>query len=461
MYRAQFSDIDCINDSDVAMYTQQSSAIRILVLFLMSDPERRLPVELERMVFELAAHARTKSIPTLLLVARRVKIWLEPILYSVVVFSDPIDGHVCLKPVQFSSIIQSQEISQHVRHLFASYELGPHLDLILASCSAVKNLALVPGRWPDLLPFLSTMPLQRLSTAITNVFPAIGVDFAHPLFSNLTHLELMDHLNDAPWEEWKGLALIPNLTHLAFLFQKSLAIFQGALDACPALQVLVYLYFKGVVYEEIHLQPLAQDTRFVCMPAPPFASDWQIGARDGDDFGCAQKDSSLSGSLGRLIPFETLVILSITVGITLAAGITPAREAFVFEARSIFVWARTAHGEVDIHLPLLDGNRIEPCSVEIDNSWIPRFLPNTGFVDALHNGNKSIAGTATLRRSQKRFGAKIVGFQPSDSAAAVTHEERSGVVVGHQTLLWIHDRKLKAEGFGIMILSCATRPASS
>ncbi|KAJ7847803.1 hypothetical protein B0H14DRAFT_3453506 [Mycena olivaceomarginata] len=38
-----------------------------------------------------------------------------------------------LSRFQFSSVIQSQEISQHVRHLFAPYELGPHLDLIFAS----------------------------------------------------------------------------------------------------------------------------------------------------------------------------------------------------------------------------------------------------------------------------------------------------------------------------------------
>ncbi|KAJ7759701.1 hypothetical protein B0H14DRAFT_2974459 [Mycena olivaceomarginata] len=233
----------------------------------MSDPERRLPAELERKIFELAAHARSKSIPTLLLVARRVKTWLEPILYSVVVFSNPIHGHVCFEPVQFSSIIQSQEISQHVRHLFASHEFGrPHLDLVLASCSAVQNLA-IPGLQPDHLPFLSTMPLRRLSTAITNAFPANA---------------LMDFPDYASWEEWKGLALIPNLTHLAFLMQKSLAIFQGALDTCPALQVLVYLYSR--VYEAIDLQKLAQDMRFVCMRVSPFALDWQIGARGGDDF---------------------------------------------------------------------------------------------------------------------------------------------------------------------------------
>ncbi|KAJ7707206.1 hypothetical protein B0H14DRAFT_3525767 [Mycena olivaceomarginata] len=59
----------------------------------MSDPERRLSAELERKILSSLHDARTKSIPTLLLVARRVKMWLELILYSVVVFSDPIDGY--------------------------------------------------------------------------------------------------------------------------------------------------------------------------------------------------------------------------------------------------------------------------------------------------------------------------------------------------------------------------------
>jgi hypothetical protein len=51
---------------------------------------------------------------------------------------------------------------------------------------------------------------------------------------------------------------------------------------------------------------------------------------------------------------------------------------------------------------------------------------------------------APLRRSQKRFGAKIVRFQPSESAAAVTHEERGGAVVDSRQetqggRLWDHD----------------------
>ncbi|KAJ7321870.1 hypothetical protein DFH08DRAFT_1030489 [Mycena albidolilacea] len=227
----------------------------------------------------------------------------------------------------------------------------------------------------------------------------------------------MDFPDYASWEEWKGLALIPNLTHLAFLMQKSFAIFQGALDTCPALQVLVYLYSR--VYEAIDLQKLAQDTRFVCMRVSPFALDWQIGAWGRDDFWARAERfiaQRVSGQVDReTFPFETLVILSITVGITLAAGIT--REAFAFEARSTFVWARTAHGEVasfasqcslqDVHPPLLDGNWIELCWVEIDNNWISRFLPNAGFVDALHNGNKPIAGTAAWYQTRDEAHAKF------------------------------------------------------
>ncbi|KAJ7708556.1 hypothetical protein B0H14DRAFT_3023910, partial [Mycena olivaceomarginata] len=213
----------------------------------------------------------------------------EPMLYSVVVFSDPIDGHVCFDPVRFGSesAIQSQTILEHVMNLFAPYENFPLLDLnlILASCSAVQNLVLFPNQ-SDLLPFLSTMPLRRLSTALTEVFPATGIGFMHLLFSRLTHLELMDTLTNTVWEEWKGLTLIPNLTHLAFLIRGSLAIFRGVLAACPALRVLVFLHWEsGVVsYEGIGLEPLSQDTRFVYMHAPPLSADWQIGAWGRDDF---------------------------------------------------------------------------------------------------------------------------------------------------------------------------------
>ncbi|KAJ7321876.1 hypothetical protein DFH08DRAFT_888826 [Mycena albidolilacea] len=181
----------------------------------MSLAEHELPVKLECKIFEIATQLNSTFIPTLLLVAHRVKTWLEPMLYSIVVFSDPIDGHVCFDPVRFGSAIQSQTISEHVKNLFKPYKNFLLLDLncILASCSAVQNL--------------------------------------------------------------KGLTLIPNLIHLAFLIESVLA-------ACPALQILVSLHwgFKGISYEGISLEPLSQDTDNFWIHAEKFIAQRVSGQVD-------------------------------------------------------------------------------------------------------------------------------------------------------------------------------------
>ncbi|KAJ7879703.1 hypothetical protein B0H13DRAFT_1571256, partial [Mycena leptocephala] len=46
-----------------------------------------LPPELERIIFELAAFVNPASMPSLLLVAPRVKIWIEPLLYETLIIT--------------------------------------------------------------------------------------------------------------------------------------------------------------------------------------------------------------------------------------------------------------------------------------------------------------------------------------------------------------------------------------
>ncbi|KAF8185847.1 hypothetical protein K438DRAFT_1836418 [Mycena galopus ATCC 62051] len=129
------------------------------------------------------------------------------------------------------------------------------------------------------------MPLRRLSTELKLLFPPTGVDFAHSLFAHITHLELVDPLREGEeWQQWQGLALIPNLTHLAFLMEESVSVFRGALAACSALRVLVYLYFFDPPEANEGLESFAQDTRFVLISAPNFVKDWESGARGGEDF---------------------------------------------------------------------------------------------------------------------------------------------------------------------------------
>ncbi|KAF8201871.1 hypothetical protein K438DRAFT_590992 [Mycena galopus ATCC 62051] len=206
---------------------------------------------------------------------------VTPILYRVVIVNRvPQPIYLSFDFPHFISAIQSQPISEHIRILLIGYDSRASLiDVghVLASCSAVQNLALLCGVEPDHLPLLSAIPLRRLSISLKDLFPT-DIAFFH---SHLTHLELWDQLeDDATWAQWKGLTLIPNLTHLAFLLERSVAIFEGALAACPRLQVLVYLHWGGTV----GLEQLAHDIRFVCIRAPNFIADWQIGASGGDDF---------------------------------------------------------------------------------------------------------------------------------------------------------------------------------
>ncbi|KAJ7737351.1 hypothetical protein B0H16DRAFT_1891686 [Mycena metata] len=242
-----------------------------------------LPMDIEREVFEATAYFHHKSIPTLLLVAHRVKKWVEPLLYRVVVFT-----HARVRNDDFTTrlsiALQSRtrshsdsDLLRHVHHLLFTQTDSRPLHEVLAKCTAVQNLVLLHfPRDSGFLPLISGMPLRRLTTTLSDLFFPAPIDFAHPLFAHLTHLELVDNFRQSDWDGWKGLALIPNLTHLAFLFEIPAPIINGALADCPALQILIIL-------ESWPTEVSVQDPRFLIMKAPPLFEDWNIGARGGDD----------------------------------------------------------------------------------------------------------------------------------------------------------------------------------
>ncbi|KAJ6600253.1 hypothetical protein DFH09DRAFT_1127898 [Mycena vulgaris] len=272
-------------------------------------PAPILPPELQREILEFAALSSTKSIPKLLLVGHQVKTWLEPLLYRVVVFRDSLSGHVCFSVDQFLAGMRSKPRTfahQHVHHLFVSYGivalLHKELETLLSICTGVHNLVLInddthPRPW--LAPRLSAMLLQRLCINLANLFAPAPIDFSHPLFAQITHLDLLDDAHGA-WVDYAGLAGLPRLTHLSF--DLSLAtrthtmlatsIVQGVVVHCPALCVLVLLW-SAALREAIQHDPeavgeivaLAQDGRVVMTLLPlTYAQDWQSGARGGEDY---------------------------------------------------------------------------------------------------------------------------------------------------------------------------------
>ncbi|KAJ7017411.1 hypothetical protein C8F04DRAFT_1156516 [Mycena alexandri] len=256
-----------------------------------------LPPELEREIFEFAALSRPVMIPKLMLVAWHVKEWVEPLLYRTIVFDDPIDGYPAFTIDVLLSAIRSKPaffFHNAVRHI--SFQTGGYISpadgmVVISACSGVENI--VAYRDPPLGD--SQLPLKRLSTALRQMLdpfesaPLSQADFAHPLLSHLTHLELRsDFLRAADADEWTGLATLPQLTHLAFHSYITFPVFKRILDTSSTLELLVLLtpYVPSWETEggrDKEDESLLRDMRFVVMTCGDPHRDWQMGARGGKD----------------------------------------------------------------------------------------------------------------------------------------------------------------------------------
>ncbi|KAJ7939759.1 hypothetical protein B0H13DRAFT_1850530 [Mycena leptocephala] len=234
-----------------------------------------LPLELERLIFELAAFKHPPSMPSLLLVAHRAKIWIEPHLYKVlVIISDESEDPRWKTPMfirryrhirQLLRLRPAAFLRDHVRHVcfFESHETEIVREL-LAVCTATVDLA-IPGNG-GLLSTMDPLPLQRLSVDIHKLFSTFGVvNFRRSFLSNITHLDLRDSNTDA-WEWWSGLASLPRLTHLH----------------CPSLEVLVVLCSEKI---QTQFRPVElPDLRLVMMWVGEWYADWEQGVRGGENY---------------------------------------------------------------------------------------------------------------------------------------------------------------------------------
>ncbi|TFK64279.1 hypothetical protein BDN72DRAFT_278450 [Pluteus cervinus] len=155
----------------------------------------RLPVELERAIFEDAARLSRQSIPLFMRVAHRVKEWLEPLLYSVVIVHQAYQGVKGYTP----PIERLESYAPHVRH-FLIYSLiidefcVDDLVKYLTLCTNLINVGLwIVYRHSEIAAALSSLPLERFSGPLLRFLPDIqrqigGTQIAFP---GLTHLELL------------------------------------------------------------------------------------------------------------------------------------------------------------------------------------------------------------------------------------------------------------------------------
>ncbi|KAJ6566587.1 hypothetical protein B0H19DRAFT_1374097 [Mycena capillaripes] len=216
----------------------------------MASVSPKLPLELEREVFEIAAKLNRKDAPKLLLVARRVHEWLEPLLYRGLLFRRNRDDKGPTKPIPMESIIHAIATKpaaffhQNVKHLAVNNNV-PRVDVDrIAVCTGIINLALFNGDSdPSMIPYIEIIRPQRLSANMKKLFGG-DPDFTHSLFSNITHLDISDVFG-LTWEVWHKLAVLPRLTHLSFNYSDEAlpaALFHTVLAECKLLEALVIVW---------------------------------------------------------------------------------------------------------------------------------------------------------------------------------------------------------------------------
>ncbi|KAJ7019342.1 hypothetical protein C8F04DRAFT_336245 [Mycena alexandri] len=257
-----------------------------------------LPVELEERIFIIAASINPRSIPNMILVARRVQTWLEPHLYKSFILSyrDPSElPPIRVAPDAFVGMANSRPAQQHVRNIcITDYMDEIDLERILSAFRGLTRLA-IPFFNVDapLLPFLAQVPLQRLSIKLLPIFGAdLGlspVDFTHPMFAHVTHLDIQELSFEEPPESdqparWSGWSHLASLSHISFWNYYDRPLFKEILATCPTLQVFIVVVASEQMSDNTVSAECARDPRYIVVVVKDFLDDWEGDATGGEDY---------------------------------------------------------------------------------------------------------------------------------------------------------------------------------
>ncbi|KAJ7784756.1 hypothetical protein B0H16DRAFT_1877136 [Mycena metata] len=278
-------------ESPVAGFCSDSTADSIAPNLPSENP--RFPLELERQIFEMAASS-LGNIFNLILVASRVKEWIEPLLYRVIVrgyhqnHGQPITPFETLvhKIGSKPPVFWSKSVKSLAFYGFREQDPG---EQILTTCTGLVRLRTAIPHW-RFLPAMCNFPaLRYLCTEIRTLFGDLSfLNFAHPAFRNITHLELLDvpraSADERAHQICTGLVHIPKLTHIAF----------NAEVMCRALSSLLYLFthlraivLLGRTRDDLDFDlptHLTMEERFVSIGQTNWQRDWISGADTGEDF---------------------------------------------------------------------------------------------------------------------------------------------------------------------------------
>ncbi|KAF8193144.1 hypothetical protein K438DRAFT_1761854 [Mycena galopus ATCC 62051] len=254
-----------------------------------------LPRELEKIIFEIAALKHPLSMPSMVRVTQRVKIWIEPQLYKVLMIDIAPMRHTYTQCIVIRSLRTAQKlIASGSRRAPMLREHTVALK-ILSLCRSTINLVIDNSHnGQEFLPVFANIPLQRLAVGAWSLV-MFHLTFAHPAFAHITHLHVCG--SDAHWIQnhylWSSLAYPPRLTHLSFT-ENCVMVYgcHAVLQRCASLEVLVWLLCErrpSTPWSSHNAPSLPvgsdiTDPRFIQLTMPDYWADWERGARGFHDY---------------------------------------------------------------------------------------------------------------------------------------------------------------------------------
>ncbi|KAF8650733.1 hypothetical protein AX16_005106 [Volvariella volvacea WC 439] len=221
----------------------------------------RLPPELEHVIFRMAALGRRCRLPVLMRVARRVRHWLEPLLFEIVVLPD--SDSACYFDNGTTKLYcdlrryPSGPQKLHVKSLMVEDlrgEFGPSWAEFVPKCYNLQNVALWYHHTPRNANVLADLTmivrspsrtvcggLRRLSAMLAHLFPGGEVDFNHEVLRDLTHLQVLDHLGTNCLKEWRegnNFGCLRKLRYLYFEAYFPVETVKRCLESCEALELV-------------------------------------------------------------------------------------------------------------------------------------------------------------------------------------------------------------------------------
>ncbi|KAJ7138857.1 hypothetical protein C8R46DRAFT_1013852 [Mycena filopes] len=248
---------------------------------MLMDP--RLPPELERQIFETAAFAIPLTIPTLLRVARRTRVWIEPLLYRVLGPGIRKEREMFRAIRLFLNTKPPRFFADAVRHLHlppsSHLTQGQARRLLSLSRNLVDLAASGFSSDPGLLPILARLRIRHLGMSLRQMFSATGtsssINFHHPLFDSVTHLTIYDRPDEVICE---GIPALPALTHLSMKKITQWGALRTLLAKCARLQVCLSVWPPSEIGPARRQVIPFVDRRFILVAFADYWGDWQAGA---------------------------------------------------------------------------------------------------------------------------------------------------------------------------------------